>query len=321
MKKTKQFTSWAVVAFTSAVLAGCSKSGSDKPADAPEKTEAKAGVTIDAATQERIGLIIETPTATQWQPELHAVGRVVDTLAFTAAAADYESARVAATASQNELDRTQKLAAQDNASPRVLEAAAAAAAHDALALNSAGAKFSADWGVRLAAETNLVAFAKKLQSDELALVKISPPVGTFPKPLPTVGTIFTLNNETNPIAADFADDLGIDPATQTQTLLFSVKRKLAPSLSVTAQLKIPGAAVSGVTIPAGAILRHQGKGWVYVQTETNQFVRVEIPLDRLTDDGGFFAENLSATNRIVIGGAQTVLSSELGGGFTTGDRD
>jgi hypothetical protein len=49
----------------------------------------------------------------------------------------------------------------------------------------------------------------------------------------------------------------------------------------------------------------------------------KFPLDRLTDNGWFVGgENLSATNRVVVTGAQTVLSAELsGGGFNTGQRD
>ena len=305
-----------------AAVAGCSKSDGDKSADVPEKTEAKAGVTIDAETQERIGLKLEAPAAAEWQPEIRAVGRVVDPLVFTAAAADYETARAAATASQGELDRTQKLAGQDNASPRVLETAQAAAAHDAMALKSARARFTGDWGVRLAARTNLAEFGASLQTDDLALVKLTLPVGTFPRPLPKTATVFIFGNETNAVAADFGDDLGVDPATQAQTLLFLVNQKLPPSISVTAQLKISGEPETGVTIPAGAILRHEGSGWVYVQTDTNQFVRVEIPLDRQTENGWFVSENLSTTNRIVVSGAQTVLSAELSsGGFNTGQRD
>jgi hypothetical protein len=51
-------------------------------------------------------------------------------------------------------------------------------------------------------------------------------------------------------------------------------------------------------------------------------LRKEISLDRLTDNGWFVSENLSATNRVVVTGAQTVLSAELsGGGFNTGQRD
>ena len=293
-------------------LSGCSKPAAETPAAAaPEKAEAKAGVTIDAETQERIGLKIESPVATQWQPEIHALGRVADPLAFTAAAADYESARAAGDVSRSELERTQKLAAQDNASPRVVEAAQAAAAKDALALKSAKAKFTADWGVHMAAQTNLTAFAEELQTDDTALVKLSLPVGTYLNPPPATATIFIFNRETNSVAADFADDLRIDPTTQVQTLLFAVNKKLPPSISVTAALKISGEPVSGVTVPAGAVVRHDGKGWVYVQTATNQFERVEVPLDRLTDSGWFVAEDLSATNRIVTSGGQTVLSTEL----------
>ena len=315
--------SFLLALLVSITLAGCAKSGGDKPADAPEKTEAQnqAGVRIDAETQARIGLKMETPVAAQWQPQLRAAGRVVDPLAFTAAAADYETARAATETSQRELERTQKLAGQNNVSPRALETAQAMAAHDLLALKSARAKFTSEWGVQLAARTNLVAFGENLQTDDTALVKLSLPVGTFPNPLPPSATVYFFNDETNSMAADFTDNLGIDPATQVQTLLFSANKKLPPSAAVTGFLKTSGERVHGVIVPAGAVLRHEGKGWIYVQTETNQFVRAEIPLDRLVADGWFVSENLSATNRIVTSGAQTVLSAELGGGFSTGARD
>ena len=97
--------------------------------------------------------------------------------------------------------------------------------------------------------------------------------------------------------------------------------QLTPGESVTAFIKSSDAPIRGVTIPARAILRHEGKGWVYLQTGTNVFTRHEIPLERATD-GGFFSAELSATNRVVVTGAQTVLSAELsGGGFNAGQRD
>ena len=307
-----------VMAFLAVVLAGCSKPAAEAPAAAPEK----AGVTIDAETQARIGLKIEPPVATQWQPEIHATGRVADPLVFTAAAADYETARAAAKASQSELDRMQKLAAGDNASPRALETAQAAAAHDAMAFKSAQAKFTGDWGVQLAAQTNLDGYATQLQAGDNSLIKLALPAGMFPNPLPSSAVILFSERESDQFTAAFADDLGIDPTTQVQTLLFAVDKKMPPSLAVTGQLKIAGEPVAGVVVPVDAVLRHEGKGWVYVQTGTNQFVRVEMALDRLTANGWFVSENLSATNRIIVAGAQTVLSAELsGGGFNAGQRD
>ncbi len=300
--------------------------GAESPAASPVQLKRGAnGVTVivlDAQTQQRLGLKTEAPAAKLWQPEIHAVGRVVDPLAFTAAAADYESARAAATVSQSELDRAEKLAEQGNVSPRALEAAQAAAARDALALKAARAKFTADWGVQLAAQTNLAAFAEKLQTDDLAFVKLLLPVGTFANPLPSAATIFIFGYETNSVAAEFADNLGIDPATQVQTLLFSVKHSLRPSISVTAQMQIPGEPVSGVVVPADALLRYEGRGWVYVQTGTNDFTRAEIPLDRPEANGWFVSGGLTATNPVIVNGAQTVLSAELSSGnFNSGSRD
>lgn len=316
-----------LAAVSAAMLTGCSKSGGDaddKPAGAPEKAgaETKPGVTLDAETQERIGLKVETPAPAQWQPGIHATGRVANPLTFMAAVADYETARTTATTSEAELERTEKLAAQDNASSRALETARAEAARDRLALEAARAKFTADWGAHLAAQTNLAEFAEQLQTDNLSLAKLMLPAGTFPNPLPETATIYILGNETNAVAADFADDLFIDPSSQVQTLLFSVKQKLPPDVSVTAHLNMPCEPVSGVVVPTSATLRYEGKGWVYVQTATNQFVRAEVPLDRLMEGGWFVSENVSATNRIVVSAAQTVLSAELSsGGFSTGERD
>lgn len=304
-------------------LAGCSKPGGDPDDAPPAKAGApdKPGVMIDAATQEHLGLKIESPAPLMFQPQLTTAGRVADPLVFAAEAADYEAARAAATASQSELDRTQKLAAQDNASPRMLEAAQAAAAHDTLALKSAQARFAADWGVQTAARTDLSGFADKLQAGDVSLVKLSLPVGTVLNPPPPTAVILIFNTETNSAPAELADDLQIDPATQVQTLLYGVDQKLPPNIAVTGLLKIAGDPASGVVVPAGAVLRHDGKGWVYVQSDTNQFVRVEVPLDHLTDRGWFMSANLSATNHIITAGAEAVLSAELGGGFNTGTRD
>ena len=109
-------------------------------------------------------------------------------------------------------------------------------------------------------------------------------------------------------------------------ILFSAAQssanRLTPGEAVTALIKTAGNPVRGVVVPASAVLQHEGRGWVYVQTEPNQFVRTEIPLDRWMDNGWFVAENLSVTNHVIVTGAQAVLSAELSaGGFNTGQRD
>src|SRR5579863_5968436 len=171
----------ALTLVSAAALTSCSKGGTDpddKPAAGQDKTaaapsETKPGVTLDTETQERIGIKMETPAPAQWQPGIHITGRVANPLTFISAMTDYETARSTAAASQAELERTKKLAAQENASPRVLEAAQTAATHDNLALQAAQAKFAGDWGGKLAAETNLAAYAAQLQNGNLSLVKLA----------------------------------------------------------------------------------------------------------------------------------------------------
>lgn len=320
-----------LVALVTSILAAAVKAEPSDKGDKPvagDKTEsktevaAKPGITVEAATQEHLGLKVETPVAASWQPGLRATGRVANPLTFLAAVTEYQAASAEVDVAQVELARTEKLAAQENASPRVLEAARAAVTRNALALQAARTKWAADWGTDLAARTNLVSLAEALQRGEFSLVKLSPPVGVFPSPAPSTATVIAFNNETNEMMADYAGTLNIDPATQVQTLLYLVKQKLPAGLAVTARLPLPGESVAGLQVPAAAVLRYEGLAWVYVQTDTNQFVRAEIPLDRPLGTGWFVAGPLSATNRLVVTGAQSLLSAELSsGGFTTGERD
>jgi hypothetical protein len=309
-----------------AVFAGCSKSddADDNAGGSPAKTESPepAGVTLDAATQTRIGLEIATPVAIQWRPESKAYGVVMDPAVLASAIADLESARVAADDSDKEYSRKKTLATQNNSSARSLETAQAAALHDDLALTSELAKFKADWGPALV--ENGKDILPLIAGNQAALVRIDLPAGeNLPSP-PVSARVFLSTAETNPVTAGFFDALaGVDPQTQGQSFFFLVKgRTLPPNAAVTGFLQIPGDPLAGVTIPAAAVLRYEGKGWIYVQTQTNQFLREAMPLDYPVVNGWFLPGNPPLTNGIVVTGAQTVLSAELSGGsFNTGERD
>ena len=310
------------VIFATAVV-GCSKSA-DKPADAADKAGAqpKAGVTIDAETQERIGLKIESPVAAQWQPEVKGYGVVIDPASLAAALMNLETARSAADVSGKELERLKTLT--DNVSAHTLETAKGDAQRDALALQSSLVKFKQDWGSALAAEGALAKIQTAIADGSTALVRVDLPAGVALPSAPASARIIALTDETKSVTGEFAGVTdGVNPQTQTRSYYFLVKgQPLASGAAVTGYLRVSGDPVAGVVVPQSAVLRHEGKGWTYEQTGTNQFQRVEVPLDRLTDGGWFVSEDLSATNRIVTSGAQTVLSAELsGGGFNTGARD
>ncbi|HEV2696311.1 MAG TPA: hypothetical protein VG347_25730 [Verrucomicrobiae bacterium] len=305
-------------------LAGCSKPATDKPADATDKPDAqpKAGVTMDAETQQRIGLKIESPAAAQWQPEVKGYGVVIDPATLSSALMNLETARAAADVSGKELERLKTLT--DNVSAHTLEAATGDARRDSLALQSAVVKFKQDWGSALATDGELAEIQTSIADGTTALVRIDLPAGETLSSPPASARIIALTDETKPVTGDFSGATdGVNPQTQTRSYFFLVKNRSIPAgTAVTGYLRISGEPVAGVVVPKNAIVRHDGKGWTYEQTGTNQFVRVEVPLDRLTDGGWFVSENLSATNLIITAGAQTVLSAELsGGGFNTGARD
>jgi len=324
------------LALAVALAAGCSKSAGDKPADAPEKADRQPGVKVDAETQARIGLKLETPAPMQWQPEMKAYGRVLDPAPLMDLLTDLGRAEMTFDSSHQELERAKELKKDNNISERAFQEAEAAYDQNSAAVGASQSKIQLAWGRRIAEMTGPMVvppgmprtwdkFLQNYPNSEV-LIRVDLPAGERLENWAQTARLVSLAEKIAPVSADYFDALpAMDPQTQQQGILFAADKstnQLTPGEAVTAYLKTPGVPVEGVVVPAAAVVRHQGKGWIYVQTEANRFERTEIPLDRLTDNGWFVSEILSATNRIVVSGAQTVLSAELsGGGFNTGQRD
>ncbi|MEI7534567.1 MAG: hypothetical protein WCK57_09370 [Verrucomicrobiae bacterium] len=332
MKTTNSFIPALALILFIALLAGCAKS------DAPEKAEApaKAGVTIDAATQARIALKLELPAPRQWQPEMRAYGRVVDPAPLLEMLVELERSEITLDGSKKELERAEKLQKDNNISERAFQELDVNYHQNLAAAAAIASKIQLVWGSKIAALEGplTMPLGSIRQPDELlaklpdaiVFVRIELPAGERLDDSVASARIVSLAEKVAPVPATLFDKLPIvDPLTQQQGLLFkadlSPTNRLTPGEAVTAFIKTAGEPVAGVVVPASAVLRHEGKGWVYVQTEANQFLRTEIPLDRPVDEGCFVSENLTATNRIVVTGAQTILSAELGSGFSTGQRD
>ena len=104
---------------------------------------------------------------------------------------------------------------------------------------------------------------------------------------------------------------------QTKSLgrgfFFLVKGKaLAAGTPISAWLSLPGEPEKGVIIPREAIIRHEGEAFVYVQTGKETFERKAVELHHpLTT--GWFTDGLKSGVKIVVNGAQQLLSEELKG--------
>jgi hypothetical protein len=82
-------------------------------------------------------------------------------------------------------------------------------------------------------------------------------------------------------------------------------------MPVTAHLSLPGEPKAGVMVPAAAVVRYAGTGWVYAASGDESFTRREIPLNHSVAGGWFVAEGLAPGTQVVTQAAQALLSKEL----------
>jgi len=303
---------------------GCSKSSEQpaaKPAEKTEESRVQKGtngevtITLDAKTQELMGLRTEPLAAAQLKPEAKAYGRVLDPSPMASLVADLTAAKAATDASQAELNRSKTLAAQNNASERALQAAQATATRDQAQFEATKLRLVGAWGSAIANRDNLPDLLKSLGSLEAALVQVSVPATDSLNSIPTGAQLLTLSESNAPIPATIVGPApAVDPQTQGRGFLLLVSPNpahLAPGAAVTALLSLPGEPQSGVIVPRDAIVRYNGAKWAYVQIADDKFQRVELELERPISSGLFLRKGLKPEQKVVTVGAQELLSEEI----------
>jgi hypothetical protein len=86
----------------------------------------------------------------------------------------------------------------------------------------------------------------------------------------------------------------------------------------------PGPAVSGVRVPAAAVIWYAGQPWVYVETAPGDFRRQPLPESARGAADGFVRAGLRPGQRVVVHGGELLLSQELkppAGAKTSGGGD
>lgn len=105
-----------------------------------------------------------------------------------------------------------------------------------------------------------------------------------------------------------------DAHTQGISLLYRLEKTvfgLRPGTAVTAELSTFGPARKGVLIPRSAVVQEGGKSWVYVQVSKERFARRPVPQDVPVPAGYIALSGFSAGDRVVVTGAQSLLSEEF----------
>ena len=295
--------------------------GHDKP-EAEEKKgehkeEAGAGkVKLDKEQLASAGIQTAHPVAARVQPELKGYGRVLDPAPLAALWNEQEQAQAALEASAREFERTKTLfAADQNASARSLEQAAAARRRDQLLLDSAKSRLLTGWGRQLSSRPDLAALIQTLSSQETALLRLDLPPGEPLGVTPAHARVQSLPSQGAGIDAEILGPApAADPLNPGQGFLLLVRTGTFPAgTAVAGFFTAPGEPASGVTVPRSAILRHDGEAFVYLQTGEGVFERKEIELTRALGEGWFVAKGLKPEDTVVVTGAQQLLSEELKG--------
>jgi hypothetical protein len=332
---------WVLMIFA---LQGCRESETEREREqavSPSKAsvavvDGATVVTLEETARQKAGIATGALQAVNHQRMIRAFGVVLPIQewvdlrnAYAAAKAQSESAQATALASQQEYLRLKGLHADDrNTSERAMQLAEAAFRSDEARAQATrevslaiGRNAQQQWGEAVAqAILNGSPLFTSVTSLEEALVQVSLPAGESLASLPDTAHIQASGGAS--IKASLITRLPrTDPRFQGMTLLYRVSRK---SFDFVAGVNIPvllpaGDSISGVNIPAAAVVSWQGKAWVYIETSPGQFIRRELPIDLPSSDGWFVNQGFSAGEAIVLKGAQLLLSQELLGQIQMGE--
>lgn len=280
-------------------------------------TNGETFLKLDQETQAHAGIKVAELKPAQLRPEVKGYGRVLDPAPIAAIMTEYNSAQAALEVSRQEYERVKKLNAMDqNVSTRTLQAAEAAARHDQILADAAAQKLAATLGPGVARRKDCKAMLEGLIALAQFVVRIDLPASESLEEAPKAARISSLQSSEKLLEAKYLGRATtVDTQMQGQSFLFLTQAglSLAPGAFVTGYLQVPGEPAAGVIVPRAALLRHEGEVFVYVQTGEQLFERKEIELEHPVEEGWFVREGLKANDKIVIAGAQQLLSEELKG--------
>jgi hypothetical protein len=296
-------------------------------------------VRVSPAVQKASGIETRRPKGYDLRPSVAMQGLVADPKPLVelrarllAATRDTEALRAAAVRSSAEYQRVRALYEDDrNASQRALQSAEAEHIAAQARLSAAGATVEAlreqlrqEWGPTLArwAEAPRSPELQRLLAGSDALLLMNLRVGeAAPKRMERVDIAPPGQASEQRAAMLISAAPRTDPGLPGATFFYRVSaRGLRIGDRITGRLPLGDKEIEGVIIPPGAVVWHGGKAWVYVQETADRFERREISTAEPVGDGWFDA-NIDFDDRVVVRGAQLLLSEEFRGQITNENED
>ncbi len=331
----------AILAFSAWHLTqGREEAAESKPEHTEEApaTSGKAGeqvVVLDQAAEMKSGVAAAPLQPISYHRQVQAYGAVLPLQglidlrnSIETARSQWEKAAAMLETSRKEYERLKVLHADDrNVSDKALQTAEAAWKADEASVRAARAALNAieqnarqQWGgVLTKAISDGSPLFKRLVEQQEVLLQITAPSGVpIPQPPRTAG--IRLADEAFGTASLISSSPRTDARLQGASYFYSAAApSLLPGMNVTAYLPY-GEKTQGVVIPASAVVWWQGKAWIYVQEGAQHYARQEIPTDNPIEDGWFASKEFKAGEKIVVTGAQMLLSQEFRSQIQSGEE-
>lgn len=333
---TRRMAIFLLIVSTAAFLGACRT----PTGDADEKREAQAEktsaqistdnghaiLTLDAATQKRLGIQIATlaSAVTRERVAVPAVALSAQDLAtsrnsYVAAQGQLQKSRIEENVADKEYTRLRSLFDENqNISQKSLQSAegtllASQAEVQATEqqLNLQEAAVRQEWGPVVAkwmieGSPNLQAL---FDQNKILVQMTIPPTVTLEPPKAALLEIPDGNRTEATFISSFPRT---DPRIQGRSFLYisTAQSGLAPGVNLVAHLSV-GNQMKGVIVPASAVVWSEGQAWVYEEEPPDHFSRHPLTSDVQLESGFFVSRGFSMGDRVVIQGAQDLLSQEL----------
>ncbi|HEV2319178.1 MAG TPA: hypothetical protein VGV18_05475 [Verrucomicrobiae bacterium] len=296
----------------------------DQPVSSPSRVETgpsgQSCISLDLKTQQLVGLKTAGLAPATLPAEMKAYGRVLDSPALVSLHDDVLSARAALWASQEQYLRVKQLAVENNASAQLLETAEAQLKRDQSAVETSAARLMGASSQAILSQP--ASFFQDIADQKTLLIRLDTPAGDWPARSPTAALLL-LPGISRPVGADFLGRAAaVDPQVQGAGFIFEVTNApppLTPGLAIAGFLQLPGGAAAGFILPDSAVVRSDGADWIYVQANETNFQRDQVFLDHPAKDGWFVTNIFAPNDKIVVVGAQVLLSEEHKAQIQIGD--
>lgn len=309
--------------------AATNASGSDKAQPTVTRVNGVTTVNLDAATQAGSGITTQALEASQYRDETVASAVVMDLQPLidlrtrhAAAVTERATATALLDAARQEYERNRALYAQDqNVSLKALQAAqasdrAATARRNAasLAVVDLQAALRTKFGDTLAqwATDAQSAPLQRLLAHRDVLLQVTAPLGTSGTDAPRIEVAGTDNRRQG--ATFVARAQQADPALAGTGAIYRTAATAATVNGARLLAFVPhgdGATLRGVVVPPSAMVWFGGQPWAFVQSTPERFARVPVPVTAPMSSGYFVRQSIQPGARVVVSGAQLLLSEEL----------